>query len=46
MKNTHRKKFPENFLWGGAFAACQTEGAYNEGEKVYLLQMYTYIRKI
>lgn len=33
MKNTHRKKFPENFLWGGAFAACQTEGAYNEGGK-------------
>lgn len=21
--------FPENFLWGGAFAACQIEGAYD-----------------
>lgn len=25
MKNT----FPENFLWGGAVAACQVEGAYD-----------------
>ena len=24
-------KFPENFLWGGATAANQIEGAYNEG---------------
>lgn len=24
-------KFPENFLWGGATAANQLEGAYNEG---------------
>ena len=23
--------FPENFLWGGATAANQCEGAYNEG---------------
>lgn len=23
-------KFPENFLWGGATAANQFEGAYNE----------------
>lgn len=23
--------FPENFLWGGAFAANQVEGAFNEG---------------
>ena len=21
--------FPENFLWGGAVAACQIEGAYD-----------------
>lgn len=25
--------FPENFLWGGAVAANQVEGAYNEGGK-------------
>lgn len=23
--------FPNNFLWGGAIAANQCEGAYNEG---------------
>lgn len=27
------KKFPENFLWGGATAANQCEGAYLEGGK-------------
>ncbi|MGM0904168.1 MAG: glycoside hydrolase family 1 protein [Bacillota bacterium] len=26
-------RFPEGFLWGGATAANQLEGAYNEGEK-------------
>ncbi|MCI5870650.1 MAG: family 1 glycosylhydrolase, partial [Streptococcus sp.] len=25
------KQFPEGFLWGGATAANQLEGAYNEG---------------
>lgn len=25
--------FPENFLWGGATAANQCEGAYNEAEE-------------
>ena len=24
-----RKGFPDNFLWGGAIAACQSEGAYD-----------------
>ena len=24
-------KFPKDFLWGGATAANQCEGAYNEG---------------
>lgn len=28
-------KFPENFLWGGAIAANQTEGAYNIDGKGY-----------
>lgn len=27
------KRFPEEFLWGGATAANQLEGAYNEGGK-------------
>ncbi|MDF4862075.1 family 1 glycosylhydrolase, partial [Vibrio parahaemolyticus] len=26
-------KFPEHFLWGGAIAANQVEGAYNLGGK-------------
>ncbi len=26
-------KFPKNFLWGGATAACQVEGGYNQGGK-------------
>ena len=25
--------FPENFLWGGAIAASQADGAWNEGGK-------------
>ena len=25
--------FPENFLWGGATAANQCEGGYNEGAR-------------
>ena len=32
MKNTI-SKFPEGFLWGGATAANQFEGAYNEDGK-------------
>lgn len=27
------KRFPEGFLWGGATAANQLEGAYNEARK-------------
>lgn len=27
------EKFPDNFLWGGATASTQIEGAYNEGGK-------------
>lgn len=26
-------KFPEGFLWGGATAANQIEGGFNEGNK-------------
>ena len=28
-----KRSFPENFLWGGATASNQIEGAYNEGGK-------------
>lgn len=31
--NKFVRKFPDNFLWGGATAANQLEGAYNEGGK-------------
>lgn len=31
--NTSQLKFPENFLWGGATAANQIEGAWNEDGK-------------
>ncbi len=39
-----RKGFPKDFLWGGASAACQMEGAYDEdgkGMTVSDIQMYT-----
>lgn len=32
------KKFPSNFLWGGAIAANQTEGAWNEDNKSITVQ--------
>ncbi|MDR1072290.1 MAG: family 1 glycosylhydrolase, partial [Treponema sp.] len=33
MRRTRKKRmgFPEGFLWGGAVAANQCEGAYLEG---------------
>lgn len=33
-----KMQFPENFLWGGATAANQCEGAYNEGGKGLSIQ--------
>ena len=34
------RRFPNDFLWGGATAANQLEGAYNEGGKdVYKRQV-------
>lgn len=35
------KRFPEGFLWGGATAANQLEGAYNEGRKGLSVQDVT-----
>ena len=35
------KRFPEGFLWGGATAANQLEGAYNEGGKGLSVQDVT-----
>ena len=32
------KQLPEGFLWGGAVAANQYEGGWNEGGKVFLFQ--------
>ena len=38
-----RKKFPENFLWGGATAANQLEGGWNEGGKgLSVADVYTF----
>ena len=34
MKKTVQSKFPDNFLWGGAVAANQCEGAYLEDGKL------------
>lgn len=34
-------KFPENFLWGGATAANQYEGGYNEGGKALTISDIT-----
>lgn len=33
MNNEIRAGFPENFLWGGAIASSQADGAYNKGGK-------------
>jgi 6-phospho-beta-glucosidase len=33
MANTAQTKFPNDFLWGGAIAANQAEGAFREGGK-------------
>lgn len=32
--------FPEGFLWGGATAANQLEGAYNEGGRDLFLVIF------
>jgi 6-phospho-beta-glucosidase len=41
-----RTSFPEGFLWGGATAANQLEGAYNEGGKgLSIFDMITFVPK-
>ena len=35
--------FPKNFLWGGAIAANQAEGAYDEGGKGLCAVSYTHL---
>ena len=38
-----KEKFPENFLWGGATAANQLEGGWNEGGKgLSVADVYTF----
>lgn len=32
------KRFPKDFLWGGALAGCQAEGAYNEDGRTMSIQ--------
>ena len=41
MTNAERQTFPEGFLWGGATAANQLEGAYDEGGKGLSIQDVT-----
>ena len=38
LKGMKGMQFPENFLWGGAVAANQCEGAYAEGGKGLSIQ--------
>ncbi|MFE8699932.1 glycoside hydrolase family 1 protein [Cytobacillus sp. FJAT-54145] len=41
-----KSRFPEGFLWGGATAANQFEGAYNEGGKgLSIFDMVTFVPK-
>jgi 6-phospho-beta-glucosidase len=41
-----KNRFPEGFLWGGATAANQLEGAYNEGGKgLSIFDMVTFVPK-
>ena len=43
MDFTVRKHFPEGFLWGGASAANQLEGGWNEGGKgLSVADVYTF----
>lgn len=40
------KGFPKDFLWGGAIAACQAEGAWNEGGKTLTIPDLTRFKEI
>lgn len=42
-----RFKFPEDFLWGGATAACQMEGAYDvDGRGLSTSDIHRYNAKL
>lgn len=42
-----KKAFPKDFLWGGALAANQCEGAYNEdGKGMSIADIHIYNPKI
>lgn len=46
MRKT-RKGFPENFLWGGAVAACQIEGAYEaDGRGLSTSDVHKYVKNL
>ena len=38
LSHENQSAFPKGFLWGGATAANQIEGAYNEGGKGLSIQ--------
>ena len=40
------KRFPEGFLWGGAVAANQFEGAYNEDGKGLINTRYMHQKEL
>lgn len=43
----YRSEFPEDFLWGGAVAACQVEGEYDkDGRGLSSSDMHAYIKNI
>ncbi|MDF2944930.1 MAG: hypothetical protein K0S01_3788 [Herbinix sp.] len=42
-----RKGFPEDFLWGGAVAACQIEGAYDvDGRGLSTSDVHKYVKNL
>ena len=42
-----RHKFPDNFLWGGGFAADQMEGAYlTDGKGLCVADLTKYVNDL
>lgn len=47
MNTEIKKEFPDNFLWGGALAANQCEGAYDvDGKGMSIADIHVYNKKI